>query len=296
MTSSGILRIILLMSFIQITCSYCGKDYLKEKGRINEAIKFNWNQYCSLSCQIKAKTKNIQIKCGNPLCNKEILRKPSAIPPSGIGFCSRTCSAIVNNPKSSKRRKKIRTCPKCGNNFTGRRKYCSSSCFPDHEIYPADKIIEEIKQFYNTNKRVPFKFEYLHARAARSRFGTWNNAIKTAGLKPNPVRFANKFIAKDGHKCDSLSEKIIDDWLFGKKVIHQRNVQYLNTLFTADFKVKDIYIEFFGLHNQLKKYDQLMKTKLKIIKDNHLKLISIYSKDIFPKSRLNEILNGIINC
>jgi len=80
-----------------------------------------------------------------------------------------------------------------------------------------------------------------------------------------------------------------------EKVSHEKNVPYLNTLFTADFKVKDIFIEFFGLHKELKRYDQLMKIKLKIIKDNDLKLIAIYPKDIFPKSRLNEILNDIIS-
>jgi len=283
------------MSFIKITCKYCGKSFSRKKGRVNEAIKFNWNQYCSLSCQVKAKTNKIKIKCGNPQCNKKIVRVPSAIPPSGIGFCSRTCAAIINNPKFPKRQKKIRICPNCGGNFTGYRKYCSIKCYPERPIFPASKIIDEIKKFYKKNGRIPVKREYHAYRAARLRFGTWNKAIETAGFQPNPVLFAKKYIAKDGHKCDSLSEKIIDDWLFKKKIIHEKNAQYLNTLFTADFKIKDIYIEFFGLHKQLKKYDQLMKIKLKLIKDNNIKLISIYPKDIFPKSKLNGILSDIIS-
>ena len=69
---------------------------------------------------------------------------------------------------------------------------------------------------------------------------------------------------------------------------------YLNTLFTADFKVKDIYIEFFGLHKELKRYDQLMKIKLKIIKKNNLKLIAIYPKDIFPISKLDFVLKELV--
>lgn len=86
---------------------------------------------------------------------------------------------------------------------------------------------------------------------------------------------------------------IIDNWLFARKISHERNAPYLDTQFTADFKVGNIYIEFFGLHNELKRYDQLMKIKLKIIRENNLKLIAIYPKDIFPKARLNEIFKGV---
>lgn len=284
------------MNFVDIKCDSCLKKYRIEVKRYNEAKKYHWKHYCSINCQSLSKNKQIKIKCGNPLCINYVLRNPSNIPKSRISYCSCSCAAIVNNKKFPKKRKKIRTCPKCGKNFIGRRKYCSPNCFPEHEIYSAEKIIEDIKNFYKKNERVPFKYEYFHARAARLRFGTWNKAIQAAGLKPNPVMFANKFVANDGHKCDSLSETIIDNMLFARKISHERNAPYLNTLFTADFKIKDTYIEFFGLHNELKRYDHLMKIKLKIIKDNNLKLIAIYPKDIRDKSRLSEILDDIINC
>lgn len=280
------------MVAVKTKCSYCEKIFLRNKGRFNEAIKFKWKQYCSKDCQIKAASNKISTCCGQ--CHKKISRVPSSVPKSGICFCSRSCSAKFNNGKFPKRQKKIRTCPKCGSNFVGYRKYCSIKCYPERPIFPADKIIEEIKAFYEQNERIPFKKEYFHWKAARLRFGTWNKAVEAAGFKPNPVIFANKFIAKDGHICDSLSEKIIDDWLSKRKISHERNVHYLNTKFTADFKVKNIYIEFFGLHNELKRYDQLMKIKLNIIKEHNLKLIALYPKDIFPKSRLNEILGAII--
>ena len=95
--------------------------------------------------------------------------------------------------------------------------------------------------------------------------------------------FAKKYIAKDGDKCDSLSEKIIDDWLNARKIKHIRNFSYPgNEGFTVDFKVGDFWIEFFGLSGGLRRYDDLKKRKLKLAKRYKLKIIEIYPKDIFP--------------
>lgn len=289
------------MKFVKVNCHHCGKILSKEIRRFNETKKHKWKIYCSVTCQKLSKNKQIKVKCGNPSCNKFIFRCPSEIPVSGTSYCSCSCAAIVNNRKFPKRKPVIKkeilkTCKSCFKEFYDNktRKYCSPACFSKRPIFPAEKIIEEIQQFYNQNGRIPVKREYHAYRAARFRFGTWNNAVKAAGLDPNPILFAKKYFANDGHRCDSLSEKIIDDWLFARKVVHQKSVPYLNTLFTADFKVEDTFIEFFGLHKELKRYDQLMKTKLQIIKKNNLKLIAIYPKDIFPKSRLNEILGAII--
>jgi hypothetical protein len=130
------------------------------------------------------------------------------------------------------------------------------------------------------------EFVSLYSRA-RLAFGTWNQAIIAAGFNPNPVRFANHFVANDGHKCDSLSEKIVDDWLSSQNIPHEIKVKYpWNNGMSADFKIGEYYIELFGLTGQLKRYDQLMKIKLLKIKEYNLKLISIYLSDIFPKNKL----------
>ncbi len=140
---------------------------------------------------------------------------------------------------------------------------------------------------------IPLKREYRHYNAARLRFGTWNKAIKAAGFNPNPVLFAKKHIANDGHKCDSVAEKIIDDWLYARKIKHQINVPYPgNNSFTADFVVGNNWIEFFGLSGELNSYDRLKKQKLKIAKSLNLRLIAIYPNDLFPKCRLDTIFRG----
>jgi len=59
---------------------------------------------------------------------------------------------------------------------------------------------------------------------------------------------------------------------------------------SADFKIGDYWVEFFGLAGQLKSYDQLMKIKLKMVKEYKLNLISLYLSDLFPNNHLKEKL------
>ena len=153
-------------------------------------------------------------------------------------------------------------------------------------------IINGIKSFYKSKKRIPVKREmYGTYKKARMSFGTWNNAVAAAGFKPNPVLFAEKQIANDGHHCDSLAEKIIDDLLASKGIAHQRSVPYPNDKrLTADFVIGKRWIEFFGLAGEIKNYDHLMKRKREIAKKNHIRLIELYPRDLFPKNQLQEIL------
>lgn len=283
------------MTLVKVRCGSCGKKFLRGLRRFNEAKKFGWKHYCSSKCQSQAKSEQQTLKCGNSACNKTFKRKPSDIPISGICFCSKSCSAIVNNSKSPKRQTKIRICPACGKKFTGRRKYCSSKCWPKPQRIAKEQIINEIKEFYKSNGRIPLKREYFHYSASRLRFGTWNKAIKVAGFKPNPVMFAKKYIANDGHRCDSLAEKIIDDWLTARKIKHKVNVPYPeNKSLTADFVVSGKWIEFFGLDGELRSYDQLKKRKLKLARKHSLHLIPIYPKDLFPKCQLDQVLNSLV--
>jgi hypothetical protein len=64
--------------------------------------------------------------------------------------------------------------------------------------------------------------------------------------------------------------KIVDDWLSSRNVKHQVHVKYpwLNGM-SADFKVGEFWIELFGLSGQFAKYDELMNTKLKLIKNTN---------------------------
>lgn len=283
------------MNFKKGKCFYCGKEFQKEVRRYNEAIKSGWHIYCSKNCHYKSATKLKKYYCANPKCNKVITKAPNEIPKSKKNFCSVSCSAIFHN----RHKIKWKTCNKCGKKYYGtNEKFCSASCTtwippkPTIKI-TARQVIKELKDFYKAKGRIPYKKEYKHMVAARSRFGTWNKAIITAGLIPNPVKFANKHIANDGHKCDSLAEKIIDDWLFARKIIHKRKVPYNFRRMTADFKINNTYVEFLGLQGELKSYDELVKAKEAYWKEKKIRIIRIYPHDLFPKNRLGIIFKEI---
>jgi predicted nucleic acid-binding Zn ribbon protein len=284
------------MNLIKVECAFCGKEFFRPRGRVNEAKKFGWKQYCSRKCQDQAKVTKVEKVCANPTCNKKVSRELNQFRKSKSGyiFCSSLCTAIVNNSS----RRKIKTCPVCSKNFYGERRYCSNLC-RSKAINPNKKsksekqkiILNKIKDFYNTQGRIPTKKEKPGlARGAQTVFGTWNKAIEAAGFEPNPVMFAKKYIANDGHKCDSFAEKIIDDWLYSRSIKHQRNISYPNSSYTADFLVKGKFVEFLGLNGELEEYDKNTKLKERLAQKYKLKLIKIFPKDLFPVNHLSEII------
>lgn len=150
--------------------------------------------------------------------------------------------------------------------------------------YTKEDLLNKIKDFYLKKGRIPLKREFGDPRIYRKHFGTWNNAIRIAGFKPNPVIFSYKFKSDDGHICDSFTEKIIDDWLYKHKIKHKRNFRYGNTKMTADFMIKpNIAVEFFGLAGVQKIYDEIIIKKRELCKNLDLKLIEIYPEDLFKQ-------------
>lgn len=159
--------------------------------------------------------------------------------------------------------------------------------------YSDENLLDKIRDFHLQNGRIPLKREFNALHIYGARFGSWNKAIKKAGFETNPVLFSKKFIAIDGHVCDSFTEKIIDDWLTSKEIPHERHVSYKSTRFTADFKIgHDIFIEFFGLAGVQKKYDKNIEKKRLLAKEFGYRLIEIYPSDIYPKNKLPALLKG----
>ena len=245
-----------------------------------------------------SRTKAIKLTCDNPACGKPFTRIPSKINKK-FNYCSSSCSATINN-RRRKRPRKTKYCANknCNKIVPERNKYCSNKCQgavtkKSLDEHRAD-VISTIKKFYRDHHRIPVRREmWAPYRKARKGFGTWNNAVKAAGYETNPVLFAKKYIANDGHKCDSLSEKIIDDWLSARGIPHEINTHYEGTLMTADFRVGDVLIEFLGLTGEVSEYDRLVKEKRGLWKKRNLDVIEIYPKDIFPKSHLDKILKRL---
>lgn len=155
--------------------------------------------------------------------------------------------------------------------------------------YTRQQLMDKIKDFRDNFGRIPTKREfYRHWQPYLRVFGSWNNAIMSAGFEPNPEIFARKWKAEDGHPCDSLSEKIIDDFLSKNSISHERSVYYPNQKkFKTDFLINGkFWIEFLGLKGVSKRYDLLFKRKKALAKKNGIKIIELFPGDLFPKERL----------
>ncbi|WP_309864490.1 hypothetical protein [Bacillus sp. SLBN-46] len=96
-------------------------------------------------------------------------------------------------------------------------------------------------------------------------------------------------VAKGGQVCRSLQERerFIDDWLFEHKIKHDTEPVYpyhkeLNSnKMRADFKVGDIWIEYFGLNTKLYREKIERKREFSRIKDIHL--IELFPEDMTRK-------------
>lgn len=143
-----------------------------------------------------------------------------------------------------------------------------------------DELIDDLRRFYKENGRSPTTRDKLRYGwcTFSTRFGTWNNALTAAGLPHNENIYGVKTIGKDGFEYDSISESLIGNWLFDNGIRYETQVPYFDRLI-ADFKVKDIYIEFFGLHHD-KEYMKKARLKQKLCKKHGKVLIALYEKDL----------------
>jgi hypothetical protein len=216
---------------------------------------------------------------------------------------------IVNNEKYPRKRlkPKLKTCLVCKKTYrksSGNKKYCSLACRTEAERYKPEELLKIIKNTVKKLKRVPARREILKGvnEACRKSFGSWNNAVLAAGFTPN--RSHNNRMYKrvntralDGHLCDSVSELLIDNWLYKNKILHERDAHYPNTNHKADWKIfiegKEFFVEYFGLANDSPRYDRCIKEKKKICNKNKISLIAIYPKDLYPKTFLEDNLKVI---
>ena len=286
------------MDLVKVKCAFCRKEFFRNKGRFNEAKKFNWKQYCSRKCLSKDRLKKQILFCEN--CDKRFERTPHEVSPHN--YCSQSCAAIVNNKRYPRKRlkPKLKTCVVCKKQFKKsiNKKYCSMKCRNYAERYTPEELLNIINRTAQKLKRVPARREFLRGidKACVRFFGSWNNAIIAAGLQPNrshSQRMYKRTITKalDGHLCDSISEALIDNWFKKNNIFHEKNVPYPKTKHRAGWVIlagnQKIFIEYFGLANDSPRYDRSIIKKKKICKKYNLALIPIYPTDLYPKNLLN---------
>lgn len=236
-------------------------------------------------------------------CGKTIWRTPKETGASKTQrfFCTTSCATIFNNNlRSEALPKNFCRHPDCNKQIPQDQLYCSQL----HGTFSRKRTPESLKKevvgkiikFHKLNGRIPVKKEmYGPYSKARDVFGTWNKAIEAAGFQANPVMFSKKYTAKDGHICDSLAEKIIDEWFRSKEITHERSVPYPEfKKMTCDFVVGKFFIEFFGLKGEHHEYTKHVHKKRRLAKKYNLKLIEIKPIHLFPKNKLDQVLSFLI--
>jgi hypothetical protein len=121
-------------------------------------------------------------------------------------------------------------------------------------------------------------------------FTSWLGALIASGVLEDDARRTTRGIqclANDGHVCLSLGEKTIDDFLFSLNIAHEKEPKYPVGNYRGDFKVGNIFIEYFGLSGD-RAYDQRSLTKRAICKSHGIELIEITPKDLTAVSILRK--------
>ncbi len=288
---------------VQVKCALCKRIYSRPANRVKEAQRHKWKQYCSVECMAKSKLCGKELLCSNQECRHRFYRSRCAILRVGSYYCSRNCAAHINGQKFPKRGPGFKFCvdKECGNRMKGWRKYCSHQCWRRARVVnPPNELIDKLQLLAKKLERTPAKREAtLIAEACTHAFGSWNNAIVAAGLIPhrshsNRMYRRTNTTAKDGHKCDSISEAIIDNWLTKNNISHKRDVAYPKTGHKADWSVgANTFIEYFGLAKDSPSYDRNIKAKIKLCKKSGIKLVGIYPKDLYPVLNIEKKLGSI---
>jgi hypothetical protein len=164
-------------------------------------------------------------------------------------------------------------------------------------MYDESIVLDTMRMWFGVLGSTPSsKIDNRLCNAAVRFFGTWDKAVVAAGLEPNTQWVIRRQIpCRDGHVADSISEKIVDDWLSEHGVAHERHKAYPEGRYTCDFYLPehDVWVEYFGLYGEHRDYDSSVETKRDIARRHKLRLIELFPKNLFPTKDLGHVLNSI---
>lgn len=163
----------------------------------------------------------------------------------------------------------------------------NSSVYSIYRNIPREKYIE----FNLLARKTFFPIRYANV------FGDWLGAVVATGyLGPSGIRkteYGYKVHALDGHVCNSLAEKVVDDWLFKNGVEHVKEPTYpvearelLGSKVRADWQLEnEIYVEYFGLQDR-KDYAEKTSAKMAACRVLGISLIALFPGDEFRLGKI----------
>ena len=264
----------------------------------------HWKPYCLQTCRYQAQLRGKVLQCSNPTCKTTFYRPRTEIQKVHKSYCSQSCAALINN-QNRPRVKQLKACANhsCNKIISNALNYCSRKCFnAARTTYGPTELVKKIQGASTELGRTITKRELGHVAYMCIRaFGSWNKALEAAGLPPHRSHSQRMFkrtntVAIDGHRCDSISEAVVDNWLTKNNISHERNVSYPSTGHKADWGIgRKTFIEYFGLANDSARYDRAIDEKRQLCKKHNIRLIEIYAKDLYPVVKLDDTLRDVLS-
>ena len=159
-------------------------------------------------------------------------------------------------------------------------------------------LAEEYENIYEDEyliKRVKFDIQNSLERF-KNKVNTANNN-DTFNDEDFRERWPREHQCEDGHYVRSLSEMLIDNWLYNHDYVHAYEKSVFmesdpEAVVLSDFylKNKNVYIEFWGLEDN-EKYSKRKEEKIKLYDENHYNRIDLTEKDI---KRLDDIMPRLL--
>ena len=314
-----------------VSCDLCGKEFEKEVRATNEARKRGWKIFCSRTCYSKAKRTSQTVRCLT--CGADVVVAASVVRKSKTGkfYCSKSCAARMRNlgrHRTEEEKKKISkalfgkrhnvglwqgldrggvvsTCCVCGKEFshpTSRdRVACSIKCGEIYQFgslpYTKEEAIALIAKIREATGATPSTkmVERKVVCAILKYFKSWNEAMKSLGYEPNTQWMTKKKLkCQDGHRADSISELVVDNWFYKHGICHERSKPYPEGRMNCDFFLPDfnMWVEYFGLSGQHPKYDEKIVKKREMAVRCGMKLVEVMPCHLYPKMKLDELFRG----
>jgi hypothetical protein len=194
-------------------------------------------------------------------------------------------------------------CEICGASFYPKKenhRACSNACGMILEFgalpYTKEEVTSTLLHMYAdignapSTKLVSMKLKYATSRF----FGTWNKAMRELGIPINRKCPRKRIPCKDGHIAESVSEKLIDEWLLEHHIKHERSWHYPEGRYTCDFYLPDtkLWVEYFGfLDSPNSSYvDTIVKKRAQAQKYG-FQLLEIYPENLYPENELSELFS-----
>jgi hypothetical protein len=128
-----------------------------------------------------------------------------------------------------------------------------------------------------------------YANYFKDKYGDFRAALLKANII-SETSFNSKYgvmcIALDGHFCRSMAEQKIDNWLYKNKIMHEVEPIYpkheefnKSGRMKADWKIGNNYVEYFGLPDDEKYFEKMVK-KRNLAKSLNINLIEIFYTDL----------------